>query len=54
MSEEVKFTHANNRISQLAQRPDIAAEVAQARAEMGIARPGLAAGRRAGPGARLR
>jgi transcriptional regulator with XRE-family HTH domain len=34
MSEEVKFTRGNDRINQLAQRPDIAAEVAQVRAEM--------------------
>ena len=32
MSEEVKFIRGNDRISQLAQRPDIAAEVAQVRA----------------------
>ena len=34
MSEEVKFIRGNDRISQLAQRPDIAAEVAQVRADM--------------------
>jgi DNA-binding transcriptional regulator YiaG len=34
MSEEVKFIRGNDRINQLAQRPDIAAEVAQVRAEM--------------------
>ena len=34
MSEEVEFIRGNDRISQLAQRPDIAAEVAQVRADM--------------------
>jgi DNA-binding transcriptional regulator YiaG len=34
MTEEVKFTRGNDRISQLAQRPDIAAGVAQVRAGM--------------------
>jgi len=34
MSEEIKFIRGNDRISQLAQRPDIAAEVAQVRADM--------------------
>ena len=34
MSEEVRFIRGNHRINQLAQRPDIAAEVAQVRAEM--------------------
>jgi hypothetical protein len=34
MSEEVKFIRGNDRINQLAQRPDIAADVAQVRAEM--------------------
>lgn len=34
MSEEVKFIRGNDRINQLAQRPDIAAEVAQVRADM--------------------
>jgi DNA-binding transcriptional regulator YiaG len=34
MSEEVKFIRGNDRINQLAQRPDIAAEVAQVRGEM--------------------
>ncbi len=34
MSEEVKFIRGNDRINQLAQRPDIAAEVAQVRAGM--------------------
>ena len=34
MTEEVKFTRGNDRISQLAQRPDIAAEVTGVRAEM--------------------
>jgi DNA-binding XRE family transcriptional regulator len=34
MTEEVKFTRGNDRISQLAQRPDIAAGVAQVRADM--------------------
>ena len=34
MSEEVKFMRGNDRINQLAQRPDIAAEVAQVRAGM--------------------
>jgi hypothetical protein len=34
MSEEVKFIRGNDRVSQLAQRPDIAAEVAQVRADM--------------------
>jgi DNA-binding transcriptional regulator YiaG len=32
MSEEVKFIRGNDRINQLAQRPDIAAEVTQVRA----------------------
>jgi DNA-binding transcriptional regulator YiaG len=34
MNEEVKFIRGNDRINQLAQRPDIAAEVAQVRAEI--------------------
>jgi DNA-binding transcriptional regulator YiaG len=34
MTEEVKFIRGNDRINQLAQRPDIAAEIAQVRAEM--------------------
>jgi DNA-binding XRE family transcriptional regulator len=34
MTEEVKFIHGNDRISQLAQRPDIAAGVARVRADM--------------------
>jgi DNA-binding transcriptional regulator YiaG len=34
MSEEVKFIRGNDRINQLAQQPDIAAEVAQVRADM--------------------
>jgi len=34
MSEEVTFIRGNDRINQLAQRPDIAAEVAQVRADM--------------------
>ena len=34
MTEEVKFTRGNDRISQLAQRPDIAEDVAQVRADM--------------------
>lgn len=34
MTEEVKFIRGNDRISQLAQRPDIAAGVAQVRADM--------------------
>ena len=34
MSEEVKFIHGNDRINQLAQRPDIADEVAQVRADI--------------------
>ena len=34
MTEEVKFIRGNDRINQLAQRPDIAAEVAQVRADM--------------------
>lgn len=34
MSEEVKFIRDSDRISQLAQRPSMAAEVAQVRAEM--------------------
>ena len=34
MTEEVKFTRGNDRISQLAQRPDIAAGVARVRADM--------------------
>lgn len=34
MSEEVKFIRGNDRISQLARRPDISAEVAQVRADM--------------------
>jgi DNA-binding transcriptional regulator YiaG len=34
MSEDVKFIRGNDRISRLAQRPDIAAEVAQVRAGM--------------------
>ena len=34
MTEEVKFIRGNDRINQLAQRPDIADEVAQVRADM--------------------
>ncbi|MGA2828995.1 MAG: helix-turn-helix transcriptional regulator [Streptosporangiaceae bacterium] len=34
MTEEVKFIHGNDRINRLAQRPDIAADVAQVRADM--------------------
>ena len=34
MTEEVKFIRGNDRISQLAQRPDIAEGVAQVRADM--------------------
>ena len=34
MTEEVKFIRGNDRISRLAQRPDIAAGVAQIRADM--------------------
>ena len=34
MSEEVKFIRGNDRINQLAQRPDIAAGVARVRADM--------------------
>jgi hypothetical protein len=34
MTEEVKFIRGNDRISQLAQRPDIAADVAQVRRDM--------------------
>ncbi len=34
MTEEVNFIRGNDRINQLAQRPDIAAEVAGVRAEM--------------------
>ena len=34
MTEEVKFIRGNDRISRLAQRPDIAAGVAQVRADM--------------------
>ena len=34
MTEEVKFIHGNDRISQLAQRPDIADGVTRVRAEM--------------------
>jgi DNA-binding XRE family transcriptional regulator len=34
MTEEVKFTRGNDRISQLAQRPDIAPGVARVRADM--------------------
>jgi DNA-binding XRE family transcriptional regulator len=34
MTEEVKFIRGNDRINQLAQRPDIAAGVAQVRADM--------------------
>lgn len=34
MSEEIKFIRGNDRINRLAQRPDIAAEVAQVRADM--------------------
>jgi DNA-binding transcriptional regulator YiaG len=34
MTEEVKFIRGNDRIRKLAQRPDIAAEVAQVRADM--------------------
>jgi DNA-binding transcriptional regulator YiaG len=34
MSEEVKFTRGNDRINRLAQRPDIASEVTQVRADM--------------------
>jgi hypothetical protein len=34
MTEEVKFTRGSDRINQLAQRPDIAAGVAQIRADM--------------------
>lgn len=34
MSEEVKFIRGNDRINRLARRPDIAAEVAQVRADM--------------------
>jgi DNA-binding transcriptional regulator YiaG len=34
MADEVKFIRGNDRISKLAQRPDIAAEVAQVRAGM--------------------
>ena len=34
MTEEVKFIRGNDRISQLAQRPDTAAGVAQVRADM--------------------
>ena len=34
MTEEVKFIRGNDRISQLAQRPDIADGVAQVRADM--------------------
>ncbi|HXS64382.1 MAG TPA: XRE family transcriptional regulator [Streptosporangiaceae bacterium] len=34
MTEEVNFIRGNDRISQLAQRPDIADEVAQVRADM--------------------
>ena len=34
MSEEVRFIRGNNRVSRLAAQPDIAAEVAQVRADM--------------------
>ena len=34
MADEVKFIRGNDRIGKLAQRPDIAAEVAQVRADM--------------------
>lgn len=34
MTEKVKFIRGNDRISRLAQRPDIAADVAQVRADM--------------------
>lgn len=34
MAEEIKFIRGNDRISQLGRRPDIAAEVAQVRADM--------------------
>ncbi len=34
MSEEVKFIRGNDRINRLAERPDIAADVAQVRADM--------------------
>jgi hypothetical protein len=57
MTEEVKFIRGNDRISQLAQRPDIADGVTRIRAEMaeadrtyamGASRP--PASRRAHPG----
>ena len=51
MTEEVKFIRGNDRISRLAQRPDIAADVAQVRADMADAdrtyAMGLAAHRQA-------
>jgi hypothetical protein len=34
MTEEIRFIRGNDRISRLAQRPDIAGEVAQVRADM--------------------
>lgn len=34
MTEDVKFIRGNDRINELAQRPDIAAEVTQVRADM--------------------
>jgi DNA-binding transcriptional regulator YiaG len=34
MDEEVKLTRGNDRVNRLAQRPDIAADVAQIRADM--------------------
>jgi DNA-binding transcriptional regulator YiaG len=34
MTEEVKFIHGNDRINELARRPDLAADVAQIRQDM--------------------
>ena len=50
MSEEVKFNRGNDRISQLAQRPDIAAEVAQVRADMAEADRSYAGSQPSPPG----
>jgi hypothetical protein len=53
MTEEVKFIRGNDRISQLARRPDIADGVIRVRAEMAEAdrtsAMGLTALRQAGP-----
>lgn len=44
MDEEVKFIHGNDRINQLAQRPDIAEGVSRIRAEIDKAGPAYAMG----------